>query len=120
MDLIVLPIAQMFAIIIVTFCLFLQLIVDMFLKMKLIINCQRLKYVESIGVNSNELKIYQNFENYLEVTGERYSVKLLFKLMTEPVPHNFITSKKRLSNLKHKLDCNQKLKEQYNNILKDK
>ena len=39
--------------------------------------------------------------------------------MTELVPGNFITSKKRLSSLKHKLDCNQKLKEQYDNILKD-
>ena len=39
--------------------------------------------------------------------------------MTELVPDNFITSKERLSSFKHKFDCNQKLKEQYNNILKD-
>ena len=39
--------------------------------------------------------------------------------MTELLPVNFITSKKRLSSLKHKLDCNEKLKEQYNNILQD-
>ena len=39
--------------------------------------------------------------------------------MTELVPDNFITSKKRLSSLKHKLDCNKKLKEQYDNVLKD-
>ena len=58
-------------------------------------------------------------KNGLEFTGERYSVKLPFKLMTELVPDNFITSKERLSSLKHKFDCNQKLKEQYNNILKD-
>ena len=75
--------------------------------------------IESVGVNSKEFEIYQNFENYLEFTGERYSVKLPFKPMTELVPDNFILSKKRLSSLKHKLDCNQKLKEQYNNILQD-
>ena len=55
--------------------------------------------VESVGVNSKELEIYQKFENDLEFTGERYCVKC--KL-----------------GLKHKLDCNQKLKEQYNNISK--
>ena len=79
--------------------------------MKLIINCQRFGYIESVRVNNKELEIYQNFENDLEFTGERYSVKLPFKLMTELVPDNFITSGKRLSSLKHKLGCNQKLKE---------
>ena len=47
--------------------------------------------IESVGVNSKELEIYQNFENDLEFTGERYSVKLPFKSMTELVPGNFIT-----------------------------
>ena len=75
--------------------------------------------IEFVGVNTKELEIYQNFEHDLASTGERYSFKLPFKPMTEPAPDNFITSKKRLSNLKHKLDCNQKLKEQYDNILKD-
>ena len=75
--------------------------------------------IESEGVDTKELEIYQNFENDLEFTGERYYVKLPFKPMTELVPDNFITSKKRLSSLKHKLDCNQKLKEQCDNILKD-
>ena len=73
--------------------------------------------IESVGNNSKELEIYQNFENDLEFTGERYSVTLPFKLMNELAPDNFILSKKRLSSLKQKLDCNQKLKEQYNNIL---
>ena len=86
--------------------------------MKLIINCL-IWDIESVGVDSKEIVIYQNFENDLEFMGERYSVKLTFKLMTELVPDNFITSKKRLSSLKHQLDCNQKLKEQYNNILQD-
>ena len=36
--------------------------------------------------------------------------------MTDLVPDNFILSKQRLSTLKHKLDCNQKLKVQYNDI----
>ena len=36
--------------------------------------------------------------------------------MTDLVPDNFILSKQRLSSLKHKLDCNQKLKLQYNDI----
>ena len=39
--------------------------------------------------------------------------------MTELVQDNFITLKERLSSLKQNLDCNQKLKEQYNNILQD-
>ena len=47
--------------------------------------------MESVGVNSKELKIYQHFENDLEFTGERYSVKLPFKPMTELVPDNFIS-----------------------------
>ena len=41
--------------------------------------------IESAGVNTQELEIYQNSENDLEFTGERYSVKLLFKPMTELV-----------------------------------
>ena len=53
--------------------------------------------IESVGVNSKEL-----------------STKLPFKPMTELLRNSFITSKKRL-----KLQWNQKLKEQYNNILKD-
>ena len=52
--------------------------------------------IESVGVNTKELEIYQNFENDVEFTGERYSVKLPFKPMTELVPDNFVTSKKRL------------------------
>ena len=75
--------------------------------------------IESVEVNSKEFEIYQNFENDLKFTGEKYSVKLPFKSMTELVPYNFITSKKRLSSLKHELDCNQKLKEQHNSILQD-
>ena len=79
--------------------------------MKLIINCQRFGYIESVRVNNKELEIYQNFENDLEFNGERYSVKLPFKPMSDLVPDNFITSGKRLSSLKHILGCNQKLKE---------
>ena len=52
--------------------------------------------IESVGVNTKELEIYQNFENDVEFTGERCSVKLPFKPMTELVPDNFVTSKKRL------------------------
>ena len=48
-----------------------------------------------------------------------YSFQLLFKAITDLVPDNFILSKQRLSSLKHKLDCTQKLKEQYKDILKD-
>ena len=69
-------------------------------------------HIESVGLNTKEFEMYQNFENDLEFNGERYSVKLPLKPMTELVPDNFITSKKRLSSLKHKLDCNQKLKKQ--------
>ena len=75
--------------------------------------------IESVGVNTKKFEIHQNFGNNLEFTGEIYSVKLPFKQMTELLPDNFITLKKRLSSLKHKLDCNHKLIEQYDNILKD-
>ena len=56
--------------------------------------------IESVGVNSKNLKIYQNFGNDLEFTGEIYSVN--FKPITELAPENFITSKKRLSSLERK------------------
>ena len=62
--------------------------------------------IEYVGNNSKEREIYQNFENDLEFTGERYSVTLPFKLTNELAPDNFILSKKRLSSLKQKLDCN--------------
>ena len=39
--------------------------------------------------------------------------------MTELIPDNFITSQKRLLSLKHKLDCNRTLKEQYSKILQE-
>ena len=39
--------------------------------------------------------------------------------MSELVPNNFVIPEKHLSSLKHKLDCSQKLKEQYSNILQD-
>ena len=47
--------------------------------------------IECVEVNSKELEIYQSFENDLEFTGERYSIKLLFKTTTELVLDNCIT-----------------------------
>ena len=78
--------------------------------------------IESVRVSSKKLEIYQNFENDLEFTGEKYSVKLPFKLINELVPNTFINlnfTEKCLSSLKNKLDCNQKLKKWCDNILHD-
>ena len=47
--------------------------------------------IECVEVNSKELEVYQSFENDLEFTKERYSIKLLFKPTTELVLDNFIT-----------------------------
>ena len=100
------------------FCLFLRVIAHVF-ENETDHKLSMIWGIGSVGVNSKELKIYQNFENDSEFMGGKYSVKLHFKPMTELLPDSFITSKKRLSSLKHKLDHNQKLKEQYKNILQD-
>ena len=98
--------------------MFFRVIVDVF-ENETDHNLSTVWNIESVGVNGKEFEIYQNFENHLECTSERYSVKLSFKLMTELVPDNFITSRKYLLSLKHESDFNQKWKEQYSNILKD-
>ena len=74
--------------------------------------------IESVGVNGKEFEIYQNFENHVEFSSERYSDKLSFKPMTELVPDNFITSRKCLLSLKHESDFNQRWKEQYSTFWK--
>ena len=98
--------------------MFFRVIVDVF-ENETDHNLSTIWNIESVGVNGKEFEIYQNFENHLECTSERYSVKLSFKLMTELVPDNFITSRKCLLSLKHESDFNQKWKEQCSNILKD-
>ena len=66
--------------------------------------------IESVEVTKKELKVYQNFETKLEIKGGRYSTKLPFKSTFEFLQDNYVTSEKRLSLLKCKLD-NTKLME---------
>ena len=73
--------------------------------------------IESVGVTKKELEACQYFENELQIKRGRYSIKLPSKSTSEFVPDKYVTSEKRLSSLKYKLDNNPKLKEQYANIL---
>ena len=77
---------------------------------------QKIWGIESTGVTKQEPKVYQSFENELEITEGRYSIKLPLKSNSEFVPDNYITSEKRLSSLKCQSDNNPKLREQYANI----
>ena len=77
--------------------------------------------VENVGVD--EHPVYENFKQTISFDGERYVTALPFKPFHKPLPDNYALSKHRPSILKTKLDKNEELKQEYNqvfdNYLKD-
>ena len=77
--------------------------------------------VENVGVD--EYPVYENFKQTISFDGERDVTALPFKPFHKPLPDNYILSKHQLTILKTKLDKNEKLKQEYNqvfdNYLKD-
>ena len=82
---------------------------------------QRFWEVENVGVD--EHPVYENFKQSISFDGERYVTALPFEPFHKPLPDNCTLSKHRLSILKTKLDKNEELKQEYNqvfvNYLKD-
>ena len=77
--------------------------------------------VENVGVD--EHPVYENFKQTISFDGETYVTALPSKPFHKPLPDNYALSKHRLSILKTKLDKNEELKQEYNqvfdNYLKD-
>ena len=77
--------------------------------------------VENVGVDGHP--VYENFKQTVSFDGERYVTALPFKPFPKPLPDNYTLSKHRLSILKTKLDKNEELKQEHNqvfdNYLKD-
>ena len=82
---------------------------------------QKFWEVENVGVD--EHPVYENFKQTISFDGEHYVTALPFKLFHKLLPDNYTLSKHRLSVLKIKLDKNEELKQEYNqvfdNYLKD-
>ena len=82
---------------------------------------QKFWEVENVGVD--EHPVYENFKQTISFDGERYVTALSFKPFHKPPPHIYTLSKHQLSILKTKLDKNEELKQEYNqvfdNYLKD-
>ena len=82
---------------------------------------QRFWEVENVG--ADEHPVYENFKQSISFDGERYVAALPFKPFHKPLPDNYTSSKHRLSILKTKLNKNEELKQEYNqvfvNYLKD-
>ena len=82
---------------------------------------QKFWEVENVGVH--EHFAYENFKQTISIDGERYVTALPFRPFHRPLPDNHILSNHRLSILKTKLDKNEELKLEYNqvfdNYLKD-
>ena len=70
--------------------------------------------VENVGVD--EHLVYENFKQTISFDGERYVTALPFKPFEKPLPDNYTLSKHRLSILKTKLDKNEELKQEYNQV----
>ena len=83
---------------------------------------QKFWEIENAGVD--EHPVYENFKQTICFDGERYVTALAFKPFHKPLPDNYTLSKHRLSILKTKLDKNEELKQEYNqvfdNYLKDR
>ena len=78
--------------------------------------------VENVGVD--EHSVYENFKQTISFDGEYYVTALLFKPFHKPLPDNYTLSRHRRSIFKTKLDENEELKQEYNqvfdNYLKDR
>ena len=70
--------------------------------------------VENVGVD--EHPVYENFKQTISFDGERYVTALPFKPFHKPLPDNYALSKHRLSIFKTKLDKNEELKQEYNEV----
>ena len=81
------------------------------------------KFWEVENVEVDEHPVFENFKQTISFDRERCVTALPFKPFHKPLPDNYTLSKHRLSILKTKLDKNEELKQEYNqvfdNYLKD-
>ena len=75
---------------------------------------QKFWEVENVGVDKHPA--YENFKQTISFDGKRYVTALRFKPFHKLLPGNCTLSKHRLSILKTKLDKNEELKQEYNQV----
>ena len=74
--------------------------------------------LDAVGIAENEISIYENFTRKIEFKDGRYSVELPVK-ESHPVLPNYTLCKKRLENLKRRLDDDEELKRKYEKVFKE-
>ena len=71
--------------------------------------------IESFG--SQDDNVYAQFKDDIYFDGDRYITKLPFKPHAEVLPDNYQLSLRRLDNLKHRLNKDEILKKEYQDVI---
>ena len=71
--------------------------------------------VESVGCS--ESNVYEQFKDNIKFVGDRYVTKLPFKPHADVLPDNYKLSLNRLNQLKNRLEKNDTLKKQYQDVI---
>lgn len=74
--------------------------------------------LESIGIKSSD-EVHESFENDIEFSGERYSVKLPWKQGHDPLPSNYENSLSRLKGQLKRLRKEPEVLDEYDSIIKE-
>ena len=75
--------------------------------------------LDAVGIAENETSIYENFTRKIEFKDGRYRVELPVKESHPVLPDNYTLCKKRLGNLKMRLDGDEELKRKYGKVFKE-
>ena len=75
--------------------------------------------LESLGIQKNEVSVYDEFESTIRFNGKRYEVSLPWKESHAPLPDNYDLSLKRLVGLIKRLKHNPNILRQYDAVIRE-
>ena len=75
--------------------------------------------LESLGINSNNSSVQENFDREILFKDGQYQVVLPWKESHDALPDNYHLSKNRLFSLLHRLEQNPSILKEYDTIIRD-
>ena len=75
--------------------------------------------LDMIGISEEENSVYDRFKDTIKFDNNRYEVELPLKESYENIKDNYYLCKKRLENIKNKLDLNSDLKKSYDDVFQE-
>ena len=88
-------------------------------KNLLTVSLKRFWDLESIGIQSEEQSVYDEFKKCLTYNGERYEVKLPWKESNPALPDDYGLALKRLNGLLKRLRQNPQILHMYDFVIRD-